>query len=139
MVISGPGIAGGRKVDGMCHIMDLCPTICDLAGVPAPQALDARSLKPALANPGTPLRTEVIAAFRHFQRAVRTDRWKLILYNVEGKRVTQLYDLREDPLEMKNLASEAGQSGRIRELKALMQQRLREAGDHVDLNGEWTP
>ena len=138
MVISGPGIAGGRKVDGMCHVMDLCPTICDLAGVPAPQALDARSLKPALANPRAPLRSEVIAAFRHFQRAIRTDRWKLILYNVEGKRATQLFDLREDPLEMKNLASDAGQAGRIRELKALMQQRLREAGDHVDLDGEWT-
>ena len=138
MVISGPGIAGGRKVDGMCHVMDLCPTVCDLAGVPAPQALDARSLKPALANTRAPLRTDVIAAFRHFQRAIRTDRWKLVLYNVEGKRTTQLFDLREDPLEMKNLAADTGQAGRIRELKALMQRRLREAGDRVDLDGEWT-
>jgi arylsulfatase A-like enzyme len=138
MVISGPGIAGGRKVDGMCHIMDLCPTVCDLAGVRAPAALDARSLKPALANPRAPLRSDVIAAFRHFQRAIRTDRWKLILYNVEGKRATQLFDLREDPLEMKNLADDPRQAGRIRDLKALMQQRLREAGDRVNLDGEWT-
>ena len=54
MVISGPGIAGGRKVDGMCHVMDLCPTICDLAGVP--RAAGARCPEPQ-ARPGEPARS----------------------------------------------------------------------------------
>lgn len=138
MVVSGPGIAGGRRADGLCQMMDLCPTIYDLAGLRAPAALDGRSLKPALDNPRAPLRPEVVAAYQNFQRAIRTDRWKLILYNVGGRKTTQLFDLREDPLEMRNLASDAGQARRIRELKALMSERLKEAGDPADLDAaQW--
>lgn len=133
LVIAGPGIPKGRRAESLCQLMDLCPTICDLAGIPAPSGIEARSLKPALDDPRAPLRDSTVYAYRNFQRAIRTDRWKLILYNVKGVRTTQLFDLREDPHELKNLAGEPSQAARVRELAALLQNRLTEAGDTVRL------
>jgi Arylsulfatase A and related enzymes len=139
MVIAGPGIPKGRRSHALCHLMDLCPTICDLARVPIPDTVEARSLKPQLNNPNAPGRDAVIFAYRHFQRGVRTDRYKLILYNVKGVKTAQLFDLQKDPDERHNLAGDPGQAARIRELKALLQQRLREAGDRTDLDAsDWT-
>jgi arylsulfatase A-like enzyme len=139
MVIAGPGIPAGRRAHSMCHLMDLCPTICELAGVPPPQPLDARSLRPAFSNQSAPLRDVVVAAYRNVQRALRTDRWKLVLYNVEGRKTVQLFDLREDPLEMKNLAEDGAYAKRVAELKALLARELRAAGDTIDLDAAVWP
>jgi arylsulfatase A-like enzyme len=133
LVISGPGIEGTQKAHGLCHLMDLCPTICDLAGVPAPAKSEGRSLAAALRDPRRPLRTNVFATYQNFQRAIRTDRWKLILYNVNGEKHTQLFDLLKDPLEIHNLADQPDQAGRVRELRALVAKRSQEAGDKVDI------
>jgi arylsulfatase A-like enzyme len=114
--------------------MDLCPTILELAGVPVPSDLEARSLRQALENPDASVRDSVIGAYRQVQRAVRTDHWKLILYNVAGQKTTQLFDLQADPMETKNLADRPELSPRIAELTALLQNQLREAGDNTDLN-----
>lgn len=129
MVVSGPGIKRGARANGLVHVMDLNPTILELAGVPAPSPLDARSVTSALRRPDAALRTDVMAAYQNVQRAIRTDRWKLILYNVAGQKHTQLFDLANDPLETRNLAADPRQAGRLRELKALLLKRLKEAED----------
>lgn len=134
MVITGPGIPKGKTANTLCQIMDLCPTIAEFAGVSMPKDIDARSLRPALQNQSAVIRESVIAPYREVQRAIRTDRWKLILYNVNGKRTTQLFDLRSDPLELTNLADKAEHASRIAELKASLQRQLREAGDPTDLD-----
>jgi arylsulfatase A-like enzyme len=129
MIISGPGIKGGARAHGLVHVMDLHPTILELAGVPAPSPLDGRSLTKALRQPNTPLRTDVMAAYQNVQRSIRIGRWKLILYNVGGEKHTQLFDLTTDPLETRNLADDTRHAGRLRELKALLLKRLKEAED----------
>lgn len=138
LVIAGPGVPKGRRAEPLCHLMDICPTVLELAGVPAPSAIEARSLKPLLDDPRAPLRDAAVYAYRSFQRAIRTERWKLILYNAGGVRTTQLFDLREDPHELKNLAGDASQAARVRELTALLQRQLTGAGDTVRLDAaEW--
>jgi arylsulfatase A-like enzyme len=133
LVIAGPGIRGGHKADGLCHIMDLCPTICELAGTSAPPKSEGRSLAAALKNPTAALRPDVFATYQNFQRAIRTESWKLILYNVSGQKHTQLFDLTKDPLEMNNLAGKPDQAGRLGELRALLAKRSQECGDKVDV------
>jgi arylsulfatase A-like enzyme len=76
----------------------------------------------------------VFLAYRHFQRGVRTDRWKLILYNVGGRETTQLFDLHSDPWEMRNLASDPAQTRRLRELTALLKDWMKTTGDPLDLD-----
>lgn len=126
MVISGPGIPKGVRSDTLCHLMDICPTILDLAGA-SYQGLDARSLRPALKDPKQRIRDSVAAAYRDVQRAVRTGDEKLILYRVNGQQTTQLFDLRRDPDELENLASK--QPARVAKLTAMLKQGLIDAGD----------
>ena len=69
---------------------------------------------------------------------MRIDRWKLILYNVDGVRTTQLFDLRNDPLEMTNLADDPDQAERIRELKGLLRDWMNRLDDPCDLDkADW--
>lgn len=134
LIVSGPGIPKNRRAGTLCYLMDVCPTIAELAGVHMPPDIDARSLRPALRDPGARVRDSVAAPYREVQRALRTDDWKLILYNVGKRKTTQLFDLKRDPLEMVNLAEKPEQSGRIAELKALQQRQLRAAGDRTGLD-----
>ncbi len=139
LVISGPGIRKNRRAGALCHLMDVCPTILELAGVPIPTEVEARSLQPLLDNPRASFRDAVMFAYRNLQRGIRTDRWKLIVYNVGGQRTTQLFDLARDPHEKNNLAGDPAHAGRRRELQALLRRMMKEAGDRVDLEAaRWT-
>jgi len=133
LVISGPGIPKGRSAPGLCYLLDACPTILEMAGIPAPPGIAGKSLGPVLRNQREKIRDELIFAYRHFQRGIRTDRWKLIEYNVAGKKTTQLFDLRKDPLEKEDLAGQPSYGETAGRLRALLQQRLREAGDRTEL------
>lgn len=138
LVIGGPGLPRGARCDSLCHLMDVCPTIYDLSGVPIPSSVEARSLQPALRDQKATLRESVMSAYRHLQRGVRTDRWKLIVYNVNGQRTAQLFDLAADPWEMKNLAGEPAQQARVREMTALLKRQMKLNGDRLDLDAaEW--
>ncbi len=140
MVINGPGVPADRRLNGLCYLMDLCPTICDLAGAPVPNSLDGHSLRPALTRQDTHLRPSVIAAYRNVQRAIRTDRWKLIVYNVAGRKTTQLFDLEKDPLEKDNLAESGSHSRTVHDLKSELQKQLKSNGDSTDLGSAvWGP
>ena len=138
LVIGGPGLPKGRKVDSLCYLMDLFPTFCELTGVKAPATIEGKSLAPLIQGKARQVRDSVFLAYRNIQRGVRTDRWKLILYNVKGKQTTQLFDLQSDPLETRNLAGEAAQAGRVRELRELLKKWMKETGDRLDLDrADW--
>lgn len=138
LVIGGPGIAKNQTRASMCHLMDVCPTILDLAHEKAPASVEGRSLTPVLHNRNAHLRDTVVFAYRHVQRGIRTDRWKLIAYNVGGKKTLQLFDIANDPLEMKNLAGEPALQPRVKELWALLKRELKAAGDRQDIDAaEW--
>jgi arylsulfatase A-like enzyme len=116
-----------------CYLLDVFPTLCELSGLPAPNAVEGRSVAAALKNPKARLRDTMFFAYRQFQRGVRTDRWKLALYEVAGKRTTQLFDLRSDPWETRNLAGAPGQAGRVRELTALLKDWMKKTDDPLEL------
>ena len=131
LVIGGPGLPKGAKTDSLCYLLDIFPTLCDLTGMPVPTTVEGKSLAPLFKNPSGHIRDSVLLAYRHVQRGVRTDRWKLILYNVEGKQTTQLFDLQNDPLETRNLAAEATHAPRVKELRG--------AAEAVDEAGRGSP
>jgi arylsulfatase A-like enzyme len=134
LVIGGPGLPRGKRVDSLCYLMDLFPTFCDLTGLKTPPEVEGKSLMPAITGREKRVRDSVFLAYKDFQRAVRTADWKLILYNVKGKETTQLFDMRHDALEMRNLAGDPAQASRIRELRALLKKWMAETQDRVDLD-----
>jgi choline-sulfatase len=102
LLISGPGVLRGKKVDSMVYQHSMFATTCELAGVPVPKTVEFPSLVDLIKSKGSEKHDAVFSFYRNFQRAVRTRDHKLIVY--PQAHVTQLFDLKKDPWEMHNLA-----------------------------------
>lgn len=127
LIIAGAGFAGARAEDALCYLHDLAPTLCELAGVPAPAGMEGRSLARVLEGRSRRHRGELFFAYREVQRAWRDERWKIIHYPVIGR--TQLFDLEEDPAEMNDLADDPREAGRVARLLKKLTAAQRAAGD----------
>ncbi|MBM3457902.1 MAG: DUF4976 domain-containing protein [Armatimonadetes bacterium] len=125
-VIAGPGIRRGRS-PALVYLHDLFPTLCDLAGEPVPTGLDGRSLVPVLRGRQEGVRETLFTAYRDVQRAVRDRRWKLIRYPRIHR--TQLFDLRNDPDERRDLAGDPRYRERIEQLRAKLEEWQKDQGD----------
>ncbi len=128
-VFSGPGIRKG-KTEALVYLHDIFPTVCDLAGIPVSAGLDARSFAPVLTTPTDAGREALFLAYLDVQRAVRMGDWKLIRY--PRVNVTQLFDLRNDPHEINNLAE--SRPDKVRELTALLADLQKANGDAAPLS-----
>jgi arylsulfatase A-like enzyme len=121
LLLRWPGqLPAGRVIEGAVSLIDLAPTLLELAGVPveARDALQGRSLVPVIEGREPVDPSQPIFLFRqHYERgfdsgvpvageqyAVRLGDWKLILGPEEGTR--QLFDVARDPRERRNLAAE---------------------------------
>lgn len=133
-IIVGPGIAAGRRIDALMYQHCLFPTICDLAGLPTPATVQFPSLASLLRGERQSLFDSVYCAYRGFQRMVRTNQYKLILYP-HAKQV-QLFDVKHDPWEMKNLAGNAAHADTLTELFRELKQWQAIVGDTMTLSPE---
>ncbi|MCL5270196.1 MAG: sulfatase-like hydrolase/transferase [bacterium] len=140
LIIAGPGIPRGERRDAFCHLNDIFPTLCDLCGLPLPNAgdphgeADGRSLAPVIAGAEETRRDALAFAYIRYQRAILTDRWKLIHYDLDGLRTIQLFDARNDPAELHNLANDPAHAATVRDLTARLQVMLAGAGDPARLD-----
>jgi arylsulfatase A-like enzyme len=129
LLIRGPGIPKKQKRTQLCYSIDVYPTLCEMTGVATPRSVEGRSLKPVLATPSTRHRSELHLAYRHLMRGVSGERYKLIEYRVDGKRTTQLFDLWQDPGEMRNLAESGEHAQHVTALRTAMEKWRTELGD----------
>jgi len=113
LILAGPGIAQGQTPDDLCYQHDLHPTMLEWAG------LNSDSCFQKL---GESSRAVSGAAFQDTIRAIRNQRFKLIEYYVESARETELYDLKEDPWETRNLAGEPEHQATVNGLRQELRQ-----------------
>jgi len=132
LLISGRQIAKpGRVIPEMALNIDVAPTILDLAGIPIPSSMQGRSLKPLLADQKTPWRPSFF--YKYYKEAwlpgiptieaVRTTDWKYIR-TPELDDIDELYDLKNDPHEMKNLASDPAYKEQLDKMKAELERQI---------------
>jgi len=134
LVISGTGIPKNVKTDALCYLLDLYPTLCEIADIPIPDSVEGQTLLPALKNQQAKIRNALFLAYTKIQRAVRTDKnWKLIRYNVHGVQTTQLFNLNRDPWELKNLSADPKFKNEADSLIQLLKKYSRELDDFCDL------
>ncbi|MBI5684809.1 MAG: sulfatase-like hydrolase/transferase [Verrucomicrobia bacterium] len=130
LIFAGPGIPKGRS-DALIYLLDIYPTICDLVGGPIPAGIDGRSFKPVIAGQKKTVRSDLFLAYRHLQRAWRDGRWKIIRYPEVN--VTQLFDLKNDPEEMKDLANDPAQAARVEQMMTKLKAAQQKFGDDLPL------
>ena len=112
--------AGGKKIDHLCQLMDLGPTILALADIPIPESMEAESLLPALEGAPWQGRSHVFAEHSRdgilqeteFMTMVRSRDWKLVHFLDEP--FGQLFDLVNDPAEVHNLWDDPAAAGKKR-------------------------
>jgi arylsulfatase A-like enzyme len=102
-LFAGPGIAKGARVDTTVSLIDLFPTVIDLAGAKDEQPRDGISLAPMLKDPAVARDREVLLpGMKPEEYAIINRDWRYIRYADGGE---ELYDVRKDPNEWTNLAS----------------------------------
>ncbi len=131
LIIAGPDIPQGKMREQLCYIYDIYPTLCERAGLRTPETVEFKSLNETLNDDKAKHRDYLYYAFMSWQRSVRDERYKLIEYCVDNARHTQLFDLIDDPQEMKNLADDSKYSETLRAMRALL---IREAARLNDGN-----
>ena len=118
LIVRGPGIPQGEKVQGQVSNIDFAPTLLDLANARPGRTMDGLSLLPTMADPDqVPQRALGIEApaplfagaipvngWDRPYEGVRTDRWTFVEYTESGDR--QLFDRQADPHELHNLAGD---------------------------------
>ncbi|MBL9201544.1 MAG: sulfatase, partial [Opitutaceae bacterium] len=104
LLIRHPGLVQpGTASTATVETVDLFPTLTDLCGIAAPAALDGRSLRAQLADPRAPAAKPAHGFWGDGDRAIRTERWRLIVDRAGGR--AELFDLAADPLETRNVAA----------------------------------
>lgn len=149
-------VKGGQLESRYAMNVDLAPTILDFAGIPVPEPMQGRSLRPLVAGE-PPADWRNVAYYSYFEnswafrdmskdqmtdpsfqfwtahrvgpnRGVRTDRFKLIEYYTEGG-YGELFDLAEDPHELLNVYGDPRYAEPRTELTARLRKTQQEYGD----------
>lgn len=131
-----PGIPHGRS-DALVYLHDLFPTLCDVAGIKTPAAVEGKSMLPVVRGEKTKVRDSLLGAYKACQRMVRDDRWKLIKYNAHGVKNVRLFDLGSDPDEIHNLAADPKHAAERSRMEKLLARARREYGDPCDFDGSF--
>ena len=95
LVFAGPGIPQGVRSSAYVYLLDIFPTLCELTGTTVPKSVEGESLVAALNDPTATVR--------------------------DCRRQTQLFDLRDDPWETRNLFGEPGTDAVVADLREEMQ------------------
>lgn len=103
LIFAGPGVARGAVCHEPVELLDIYPTLLELCGLPTRPELEGHSLKPQLKDPTTARSWPAITTHNQGNHAVRSRDWRYIRY-ADGSE--ELYDMRQDPQEWHNLASE---------------------------------
>jgi len=126
-IVSAPGMPAGRT-GALAELVDLYPTLCDLAGLEAPDHLAGASLRPVLEDPDAAVKEAARSQYRRYRgrftgRAIRTDRHRYVAWSEGNGEVgaRELYDHEADPHETTNIAEREPE--RVAELQRLLDRR----------------
>lgn len=129
LVISGPGIPENERRKTLCYLYDLFPTLCEMAGLDAPETVQGRSFLESVKEDEKTHRKSLTYGYKEFMRAYRRDDFKLIEYFVNGVRHSQFFDLEQDPFEMNNLLDRPEDSVKYLEMKRALIQEMQMMND----------
>jgi arylsulfatase A-like enzyme len=111
LMFAGAGIPEGASTDAAVGLVDIYPTLVELAGLPVPQTFDGVSLVPLMKDPMATWDRAVISTWLPNNHCVVRGDWRYIRYK-EGSE--ELYNLRSDPDEFTNVAADP----KLAEIKA---------------------
>ena len=145
-IIKGPNIKANTRVEGSIYLLDVLPTLCDLAAIEIPETVQGKSFKPVLDGKENTIRDVMYGVFsggtKPGMRTVKKGDWKLIKYDVMNGEVreTQLFNLAKNPNEYlpehqkkgemeTNLANNPKYADKLQEMEALLLEQMEAHND----------
>ena len=141
MIWSWPGHLPEGRIDSTHLIsqIDILPTLCDYAGIKPGVPFTGRSLRPIIENPNNGWRQYLVTELADYKpdpgrkgRMLRSGQYKYCIYS-RGKDNEQLYDLINDPGEMRNLAYDPAYKDILKEQRKVLYKRMQETKDTVKI------
>jgi arylsulfatase A-like enzyme len=133
LVVAGPGVARGALASARAGLHDLGPTLLELAGARAIGAPDSRSLAPVLRHPAGQSGNYQTGCAEYYgsvawysQRVIWDGAWKFVW---NGFDYDELYNLENDPYELKNLAADPAYRERLRHMTGIAWRIAGETGE----------
>ncbi len=103
LVFVGPGVTPGQRCTRPAELLDIYPTLIELAGLPERDDLEGLSLVPQLVDAAAPRERPAITSHNPGNHGIRSEHWRYIRY-ADGSE--ELYDMKNDPREWNNLAGD---------------------------------
>ncbi len=133
--VKGPTVPANKLVDTRIYMQDIVPTTMELAGIEKPDFVHFRSLIPMINGETTIHYESIYGGYLKLQRMVIKDDMKLIVYPTIQKKL--LYNLKNDPLEMNNLADSPEQAPTIEMLREELFKLQKETGDELNIESSF--
>ena len=129
--VPDPALSPGRR-NHLCSLIDLLPTMLDLADIEQPDHLPGRSLLPLVRDASAPAPHDIVFAEWHRPpvRMARSRDWKYVRY-LGGEE--ELYHLSEDPHELHNLADSPDAEDARSRLATALDRHIARTRDPFDL------
>jgi N-acetylglucosamine-6-sulfatase len=136
LIMRYPGkIKPGTVCSDMILNLDLAPTLLDITGITAPAVMQGQSWMGILDGSMKGRDSFLYVYFRepdNFKRpsvlAVRTRRWKYMVYPDLAGTPEELYDLEKDPDEIHNLAGDKTYAKTLEDMRKLLEKQKKETG-----------
>ena len=133
--VKGPSVPADKNIDSRIYLQDIVPTTMELAGIKKPDFVNFRSLIPMIKGETKQHYDSIYGGYLKLQRMVIKDDMKLIVYPTINKKL--LYDLRNDPLEMNNLAESPEHEATIQTLGQELLKLQEQTGDELDIKSSF--
>lgn len=135
LIIKGAHQLEGQRINALTELVDMFPTICDLAGLEKADYFQGASLDPLFKDPGLPWKKAVFSQFRRRPRiskdgqeymgySMQTGRYHYVEWyhwdNTSKEKgdfaAAELYDHASDPYETENVIADPDQTELVKEL-----------------------
>ncbi len=119
----------GNAAQKITELVDLYPTLTELAGIKPPETIQGTSLTPLLSDPNSSdwKKDHAFTISRSGGESIRTQQWRYTHWGF-GEKGAELYDLKNDPGEFTNLANNPDYAEVVKKLKKRLIAKRNSAG-----------
>ncbi len=104
LIISSPNLATNKVTQSFTELVDIYPTLCEIAELKAPKYLHGKSLIPVLKDPTNILKTEIYTRYKQGEAVIDKDYSYTEFYEGEQYLGNMLYDLKNDLKQNKDIS-----------------------------------
>jgi arylsulfatase A-like enzyme len=130
LIVKMPASFGStaRRVSGLSELVDIMPSVLDLLNIRLKGQMQGESLLPHIKGKKRSGKKRVFASLHgkgfEEKRSIRSERWRYMIFDGDFSDKDEFFDVKEDPLEQKNLLGDTNES--IKSLKSELIKHMRE-------------